>query len=206
MTTQCVTPNDGWTGFQGGTATTDLIDILDTVDVPIVLLRRNFILVCFNKAAGGVLRLSPSDVGRVSRDISVLAGLLRLEEQCSQVIASGVESRADFRDGDKWFVVRISPYTKGDRQVTGSVLTFTNVTAFRACIDQAIYEREYTKAILNTVADPLVVLSTDQRIHSGNRAFYALFLELASLRTKLKAMLAGSRAFQPVEVDHVFPG
>ena len=33
-----------------------------------------------------------------------------------------------------------------------------------------------------------------------------LFLELASLRTKLKAMLAGSRAFQPVEVDHVFPG
>jgi len=23
-------PNDGWTGFQGGTATTDLIDILDT--------------------------------------------------------------------------------------------------------------------------------------------------------------------------------
>jgi len=206
VTTQCVTPNDGWTGFQGGTATTDVIDILDTVDIPIVVLRRDSMLVCFNKAAAGVLRLSPSDIGRASRDISVLAGLPRLEEQCGQVIASGGESRADFRDGEKWFVVRISPYTKGDRQVTGTVLTFTNVTAFRASIDQVIYERECTKAILNTVADPLVVLSTDQRIHSGNRAFYALFLELASLRTKLKAMLAGSRAFQPVEVDHVFPG
>src|SRR6267142_2056596 len=206
MTTPCVTLNDGWTGFQGGTATSDLIDILDTVDVPIVVLRRDFMLVCFNRAAAGVLRLSASDIGRASRDISVLAGLPRLEEQCGQVIASGVESRADFRDGEKWFVVRISPYTTGDRQVTGTVLTFTNVTAFRASIDQVIYERECTKAILNTVADPLVVLNADQRIQSGNRAFYTMFFQLASLRTQLKKLLAGGHGFQPVEVDHVFPG
>jgi signal transduction histidine kinase len=102
--------------------------------------------------------------------------------------------------------VRISPCTQGDRRVTGAVLTFTNVTAFRACVDQVIYERECAKAILNTVADPLVVLDADQRIHSGNRAFYTLFLELASLRTKLKEMTAGRRAFQPIKVDHVFPG
>ena len=136
-----------------------------------------------------------------------------------------MESRADFRDGDKWFVVRISPYAKGDRQVDGTVLTFTNVTAFRASIDQAIYERECTKAILNTVADPLVVLSADQRIQSGNRAFYTMFqvsrdetqgialsalgdgaFELAPLRDQLDAMLAGSHVFQPIEVDHVIPG
>ena len=160
----------------------------------------------FNTAAADVLRLSPSDIGRASRDISVLGGLPRLEEQCSQVIASGVESRADFRNGDRCFVTRISPYTQGDRRAIGAVLTFTNVTAFRASVDQVIYERECAKAILNTVVDPVVVLSADQRIQSGNRAFYALFLELASLRTKLKGMLAGSRAFQPVEVDHVIPG
>src|SRR5205807_8799408 len=116
---------------------------------------------------------------------------------CSQVIASGVESRTDLRDGDRSFVIRISPYAKGDRQVTGTVLTFTNVTAFRASIDQVIYERECTKAILNAVADPVVVLSADQRIHSGNRAFYTMFFELASLRTRLNGMLAGTRAFQP---------
>ncbi len=214
MMTQRVALNGGWTGFQvihrdetaANMATTDLIDILDTVDIPIVVLRRDLVIACFNKAAADVLRFSTSDIGLASRDVSVLAGLPRLEEQCSQVIARGVESRADFRDGDRWFVVRISPYTKGDRQVAGCVLTFTNVTAFRASIDQVIYERECTKAILNTVADPLVVLSADQRIQSGNRAFYTMFLELASLRTQLKEMLAGNHAFQPVEVDHVFPG
>jgi PAS domain S-box-containing protein len=233
VTTQRVRPKGRWTGLQGvngddaaaNPATTDLINILDSVEVPIVVVRRDFVIACFNKAAADVLGLSPSDIGRASRDISVLAGLPRLEQQCSLVIAGGVESRADFRDGDKWFVVRISPYKKGDRQVTGTVLTFTNVTAFRASIDQAIYERECTKAILNTVAEPLVVLSVDQRIQSGNRAFYTMFrvsrdetqgvplhelghgaFELARLRTQLREMLAGSHAFQPVEVDHVFPG
>jgi hypothetical protein len=220
----------GWTGFRGvigddaaEAATTDLINILDTVEVPIVVVLRDFKIAGFNKAAADVLDLSPSDIGRASRDTSVLAGLPRLEERCSQVITSGVESRADFRDRDKWFVVRISPYTRSDRQINGAVLTFTNVTAFRASTDQAIYEREFTKTILNTVTDPLVVLGADQRIQSGNRAFYAMFglsrdetqgtslyelsnsaFDIAPMRKQLKEMLAGGHTFQPVEIDHVF--
>ena len=226
MTPQRVMLDDGWTCFQGisgDDAHIDLINILDTVEVPIVVVRRDSIVTCFNKAAADVLGLSPSDIGRASREVSVLAGLPHLEQQCRQVITSGVESRADFRDGDRWFVIRISPFTKGDCQATGAVLTFTNVTAFRASLDQAIYERESTKVILNTVAEPLVVLSADQRIQSGNRAFYTMFgvsrdetqgvplyelgngaFELALLRKQLQEMLAGSHLFQPVEVDHVF--
>lgn len=214
MTAQPATLNGGWAGFRAvsgddaaaNAAAADLINILDTVEVPIVVLRRDLMIAGFNKAAADVLRLSPSDIGRASRDISVLAVLPGLEERCGQVIASGVESRTDFRDGDRCFVMGISPFKAGDRRVTGAVVTFTNVTAFRASVDQVVYERECAKAILNTIADPVVVLSADQRIQSGNRAFYALFLELASLRTKLKGMLAGSRAFQPIEVDHVIPG
>jgi signal transduction histidine kinase len=215
MTAQPATLAGGWTGFRAAvngddgaatTAATDLMNILDAVEVPLVVLRRDLMIAGFNKEAADVLRLSPSDIGRASREISVLAGVPRLEEQCSQVIASGVESRAEFRDGDRWFVIGISPFGEGDRQVTAAVLTFTNVTAFRASIDQVIYERECTKAILDAVADPLVVLSADDRIQSGNRAFYAMFFELASLRTQLSEIVAGSHAYQRVEVDHVFPG
>lgn len=222
--------HNGWAGFHGiggdgpaaYTATADLINILDTVEVPIVVVGRDLAVACFNQAAADVLDLSPSDVGRASQDIPVLAGSPRLEEQCSRAIASGLESRVDLRDRDKWYVVRISPYPKDDRQIDGIVLTFTNVTAFRASIDQAIYEREFTKAILNTVAHPLVVLRTDQRIQSGNRAFYTMFgvsrdetqgaslselvhgaFEFAPVQQQLAEMLAGSHAFQPVEVDRV---
>ena len=230
MAAQPTPRNGGWAGFQGdnddgssaNTAGADLIRILDTIEVPIVVVRRDLAIACFNMAAADVLGLAPSDVGRESRDVPALAGIPRLEEQCSKVIDSGLESRIDFRDQDDWFVVRISPHTKGDGHINGAVLTFTNVTAFRASVNQAIYEREFTKAILNTVADPLVVLSVDQRIQSANRAFYTMFgvsrdetqglliyelgngaLELARLRKQLEEILAGSDSFQPVEVDRV---
>jgi len=214
MAAQPVASASGWIGFRAlngddadaGAASTDLTNILDAVEVPIVVLRRDFTIAGFNKATANEFRLSPSDIGRASREISRLAGLPSLEQQCSEVMASRVEASADLRDGDRWFVVRISPYANGERQVSGTVLTFTNVTAFRASVDQVIYERECTKAILNAVPDPLVVLSADQRIQSGNRAFYSMFYELASLRTRLKGMLAGGRAFDPVEVDQVVPG
>ena len=220
MTAHPVTGNRGWTAFGAVNGHTfDLIGILDTVELPIVVVGRDLIIAGFNEAATDVLGLSPSDVGRASRDVSVLAGVPRLDQQCSEAMTSGLQSRADFHTGDRWFVVRISPYA------SGAVLTFTNVTAFRASIDQAIYEREFTKAILNTVADPLVVLSAEQRIQSGNRAFYTMFgvsrdetegvplyalangaFVVASLRKQLREMLAGSHAFQPVELDDVMTG
>jgi FixJ family two-component response regulator/signal transduction histidine kinase len=241
MTAQPAAFRGGWSRLQvsGSPATTnevatDLINILDAIEVPIVVVQRDLTINAFNQAAVDALGLSLSDIGRTPRDISVLAGLPHLEQYCSDVILSGVESRIDFRDEEKWFVVRISPHMRGDDQVAGSVLTFTNVTAFRASSNQAIYERECTKAILNTVADPLVVLGADQRVQSGNRSFYTMFgvspaetqgtplYELGNrafdsplLRTQLQAavatlsleklrkVLADSRAFEPVEMDHV---
>ena len=241
MTPDPATFRDGWTRLQvdgKGAAenevTSDLIHVLDAVEVPIVVLRRDLTMAAFNQAAADALDLSLSDTGRAPRDIAFLARLPRLEQHCSKVVTGGVESRMKFRDKEAWFVLRISPYTTGHAQVSGTVLTFTNVTALRASIDQAIYERECTKAILNTVADPLVVLSADQRIQSGNRSFYTMFgvspdetqgvplyelgsgaFDSAPLRTQLQAavatlsleklreMLAGGHAFEPVEVDHV---
>ena len=231
MTTQRGPVNSARTGLEranGSDAATnvaasELINILDAVEVPVIVLRRDSTISYFNKAGADVLGLSPSDTDRASREIPVLAAIPHLEKHCSDAIATGAESRVNLYDGERWFIVRISPHTNVDLQVTGTVLTFTNVTAFRASIDQAIYEREFTKAILNTVADPLIVLSTDHRIQTGNYAFYSMFgvsrdetqglplwelgngvLELARFRAQLKKMLAVGPAHQPVEVDNVF--
>jgi PAS domain S-box-containing protein len=228
MTTQQV---GGWAGFRqlNGEAaradlvTIDLIDILDTIDVPIVVIGQSFVIASFNRAAAEMLRLEPSDIGRSPRDTLMLVGLAQLEEWCAQAMATGAACRHDFHHGDRSFVLRISPYIRSDHEI-GTVLTFTNVTAFRASVDQAIYEREYTKTILNTIADPIVVLSPDLRVQAGNRAFYAMFgisrdqtqgvslfnlvnhaFELPQLRAQLEGTLTGGRAFQPFEMKHDFP-
>jgi len=227
MTAPPATHTGGWTGFPASNgedpaAGTAGFTILDALDVPVVVVRRDCTVACFNKAAADVLGIVPSDVGLPPRDIAVLAGTSRLERHCREVVAGGVDSHVDLPFEDKWFVVRISPWRRSDRGVAGTVLTFTDVTAFRASIQNAVYERECTKTILNTVGDPLVVLGADHRIQSGNRAFYAMFgvsreqthgaplyqlgdgaFETAGFLTRLQEMIAGNREFVPVEVDGV---
>ena len=159
--------------FEPLTVLGDATGPLDAVDLPIVLISRDCKITRLNRAASTVLGLTASDIG--SPIGNALAGVRDLHRICARVIIDGAPHRIESREGDRCFLVRIAPYSGDDRQVSGAVLTFTNVTAFRASIDQAIYEREYTKAILNTVIDPLVVLDAKLQVQTANRAFYALF-------------------------------
>ena len=200
------------------------IEILDTIDLPIVVVDRDFTIARFNRPAGEALSLAISDIGRSARDVAKLADLRNLEKWCAQVLSTETTSRHDFRNGDQTFVLRIAPYSTSDHRVSGTVLTFTNVTAFRASLDEAIYEREYTKAILNTGTDPLVVLSQELRLQTANRAFYRMFgvareamqsipldrlengaFDIARLRSQLQKMIADGTEFEAFEVEHDFP-
>jgi PAS domain S-box-containing protein len=178
----------------------------------------------FNEAATALLRLTPSDIGRSVRDLRILTDVKDIETLCAHVVGGGAPCRRDIRDGDRYFLLRIAPYTGSDGQIGGAVLTLTNVTAFRASIDQAIYDREYTKAILNTVSEPLVVLDADLRVQTANRAFYSLF-QLSREETQgvpldnlgnddwrtlrvwasLKAILAEHNEFQTLQIERDFP-
>jgi PAS domain S-box-containing protein len=153
----------------------DIIGILDTVDVPIMMVGRDCTIARFNRAAADALGLTPSDIGRLPCNVRALNEVKDLETFCSQVFADAAPSRREIRNGDRWFSLRVAPYVGRDGQLEGAVLTFTNVTAFRASLGQAIYDREYTKAILNTVKEPIVVLDAELRVQTGNRAFYDMF-------------------------------
>ncbi len=166
--------------------------------------------------------MTGSDVGCSLSD--TLAGVESLESICWRVMTDGAPHRIETRDHDRAFLLRIAPHTGDKNQIVGAVLTFTNVTAFRASINQAIYEREYTKAILNTVSDPLVVLDSKLRVQTANRAFYVMFgvsrdetqgnsirklgnneWESSKVWESIEATLSDHIEFQAVEVDRDFP-
>jgi PAS domain S-box-containing protein len=154
---------------------TDNIDILDAVDIPLLMVGRNGTVARFNRAAAEAFALTPSDVGRLLSEVRGLKDVQDLEQFCSEVFADRAPARREFRIGDRWFILRVAPYVARDGRLECAVLTFTNVTAFRASLAQAIYDREYTKAILNTVKEPIVVLDAELRVQTGNRAFYDMF-------------------------------
>ena len=206
-----------------GGITANEIGVLDAVDVPIIVISRECKVTRINRAATTVLGLSASELGCSLGD--TLAGVKDLNRICTRVITDGAPHRVETRDGDRRFVLRIAPYSGSDRQILGAVLTFTNVTAFRASIEQAIYEREYTKAILNAVVDPVIVLDAKLQVQTANRAFYTKFgvsrdqaqgisirklgnneWETSEVWESVEAALSGLGEFQAVEIDREFPG
>lgn len=153
----------------------DIIGILDTVDVPVIVVRRDCAIARFNRAATEVFGLALSDIGRLPANTMALGSMHDLPALCSRVFADGTPTRRDICHGNRWFIVRIAPYAGSNGYNEMAVLTFTNVTGFRASIGQAIYDREYTKAILNTMKEPVVVLDPALHVRTANQAFYKLF-------------------------------
>src|ERR1700728_3381274 len=202
-----------------GGMTANEIGELDAVDVQIIVISRECTVARINRAAMTVFALKASDLGCSLSN--TFAGVKDLNRICTRVITDGAPHRLETRDGDRCFLLRIAPYTGSDRsQILGAVLTFTNVTAFRASIEQAIYEREYTKGILNTVVDPVVVLNAKLHVQTANRAFYTVFgvsrdqtqgisirqlgnneWETSEVWESIEASLSGRGEFQAVEID-----
>jgi PAS domain S-box-containing protein len=200
----------------------ELVGILDTVDVPFVVIGLDCTVTRYNRAASITFKLETSDIGR--RAGEALTVLPDLDRWCTEVIATGVRDRRELCAGDRFFLVRIAPFHGADGQIRGAVITLTNVTGFRASIEQAIYEREYTKAILNTIAEPLVVLDGALRIQTANQAFYSMFgysrvesadlplfdLGRANWKTpafwdSLRSALSDDAYFNTVEIERYFP-
>ena len=203
----------------------EIIAILDTIDVPILVVAPDCTLGRLNRAAIEAFSLAPTDIGRRLNTVAALGDAKDIEKLCGQVIADNAPSRRDIRSGDRRFLLRVAPYALASGERAGAVLTFTNVTAFRASIEQAIYEREYTKAILNTITNPLVVLDARLRVQSGNRVFYSTFgisrekaqgmplrdlgapdWQSSGLWAALSGVVSGHHAFEPLEVERELPG
>jgi two-component system CheB/CheR fusion protein len=151
------------------------MELIDCIELPVLVVDRDLTLVSFNPAAAMLLSLTASDRGRQLQSVPLFTGVKNLEGLCEHVIASGSSHRIEIRDRARsWFSLNIGCH-KANQSINGAVLALTNVTAFRESLERAIEEREYTKAVINTIADALVIVDADLRIQAANQAFYTLF-------------------------------
>jgi PAS domain S-box-containing protein len=151
------------------------MELIDCLELPVLIVDRDLTMVSFNRAAATLLSLTRSDYGRPVQSIPLLSGMQALEAICEHVIGSDSSHRVEVTDGaGSWFSLGVGCH-KTAQKIHGAVLTLTNVTAFRESLGRAVAEREYTKAIINTIADALVIVDGDLKIQGANQAFYALF-------------------------------
>lgn len=102
----------------------DLINLLNSVDLPMVLLGADLSVRRFTPQAATVLGLMPSDVGRPMPRLKLRIDVGNLEQTMLDVIrdVQARQSRVQDQDG-QWHSLRIAPYRTLDNRIDGVVLT-----------------------------------------------------------------------------------
>jgi PAS domain S-box-containing protein len=151
------------------------MELINCIELPVLVVDRDLTLVSFNPAAAKLLSLTGSDRGTQLRSLPMFCRVKNLQDLCEHVIANGSSHRVEMGDGaGSWFSLNIGCY-KAKQNNNGALLTLTNVTALRESLERAIEEREYSKAVINTIADALVIVDANIRVQAANQAFYELF-------------------------------
>jgi PAS domain S-box-containing protein len=154
----------------------DLVNIQTSAHQAIVLLGRDLTIRRFSVPAEKQLNLMASDVGRPFSHVRHNLAVSDLESFITEVIDRVRASEREVQDKDgRWCSLRVRPYMTPDNRVDGAVLVLVDINDLKRSELAIASAREYAEDIIATMREPLVVLDSDLRVESVNRAFYRIF-------------------------------
>ncbi|MHB8844468.1 MAG: chemotaxis protein CheB [Nitrospirota bacterium] len=154
----------------------DLLNVLSGVDIPIVLLGNKLQIRRFNAAAAKALNLIPGDVGRPLSDIKTNIVVPDLDALILEVVDSLSIRTREIRDQQgRWYSMTIRPYKTADNRIDGALMTLEDINDLKLGMLRTQEAREYAEAIVETVREPLIVLGSDLRVNTANRAYFSAF-------------------------------
>ncbi len=206
-------------------ANNDLSNLLTVVQIAIVILGPDLRIRRFNPAAQEMLGLIPGDVGRPLGDIRLKVEVANLEAVIKEVLSTLSVQELEVQDRNgRWVSLRLRPYRTSDNKIDGITLAVVEVDLIKRSLEEARQARDYARAIVATVREPLVVLDGKLRVVSANDAYYRLFKvksedteghyfsELGGgqwnvhrLRQLLSKVLPSDQQFQDFEMVQKFP-
>jgi two-component system CheB/CheR fusion protein len=113
-------------------ANNDLVNLLASVDLPIVMLDSNLRIRRFNPGAQRTLNLIASDVGRSIDDLKTTLILDDLGKLVADVIENLEVRELQVQDRrGQWYSMRIRPYKTTDHKIDGAVLVLIDLGALK---------------------------------------------------------------------------
>jgi len=111
------------------TLSLDLENVLNSIEVPTLLLDIALTIRFFTPATRSLLNIIPSDIGRPFWDLNILADDPDLQADALDVMASGRGLDKEFaaRNG-RWYIRRMKPYRVGAGSIEGVVITFIDMS------------------------------------------------------------------------------
>lgn len=203
----------------------DLLNILGSVEVPIVIVDGHRRIRRFTPKARPILNLLPTDVGRPIDDIKPTLAIENLDHKIADVIDTVATHEEEVRGRNgAWYRLQIRPYTTVDKKIDGAVISVIDIDVLKRALGAAEWARDYAKATVEAVRMPLIVLDVRHDVVSVNQAFrdrfsqgraelegrslYALLngaWDLPELRSALTHVFDGGERFEEVEVERELP-
>jgi two-component system CheB/CheR fusion protein len=203
----------------------DLANLVESINIPIVVLDADLRVRRFTPSAQRVLHLVPGDIGRPLGDSELRLELPDLETLVHEVIDTLEIRQREVTDGTgAWYKLYLRPYKTLDLVIGGVVVMLIDITALKQREQQIQESRDYAVNIVETVRQPLLVLDGQLRVRTANRSFYQTFqatpqetegrliYELGNgqwniprLRTFLEEIVPSNEHIEDFEVEHDFP-
>ncbi len=200
-----------------GQVNSDLINVLTSVNIPLVIVGRDLRIRRFSGATDRLLKLVATDVGRPVGDIQLRINVADLERMVVAVMDTLVPQEREIQDQDgRWATMRIRPYRAQDDHIDGAVISFIDIDALKRA-------RDYAETIVETVREPLLVLDDSLRVVTANRSFYGTFgvtpgetvgraihdlgngqWNIPALRARLESIPSNGTGFEDLEIAHDF--
>ena len=195
----------------------DLGNLLESISIPLVMVGRDLCIRRYTRAMEPMLNLIASDVGRLITDLQPQMELPDLRRLLLDAMDGRDRKPRDVRDSHgHWYSLRILPSVGPDGKIDGAVLMLIDIDAARRGLD-------FAEAIVETVREPLVILSQNLQVMKANRAFYETFRavreetegrliydlgngqwNIPKLRELLENILPAHSKFRNFEVTHEF--
>jgi len=203
----------------------DLINLLSSVNIPIVMLGEDLCIRRFNSPAQKMFNIIPSDVGRKFTNIKPDIDMPDPEEMILGVIESLKGKEMEVRDSKgHWYDLVIRPYVTMDKKIDGVVISVVDIDRLKRVLEEVERFRAYAESVIQTIREPLVVLDPDLKVAMANRSFYRYFKmtpgetvckfiydlggkewDIPRLRQLLGDILPKKTQFEDFEMEHDFP-
>jgi two-component system CheB/CheR fusion protein len=202
----------------------DLQNHLAATDIATLFLDRELRILRFTPKLGNLFSVRVIDQGRPITDVTNRLGYRELEADAQAVLKQLTPVEREIQDQEgRWYLMRILPYRNPQDRIDGVVITFIDIHRRKLAEEQVLKEKDFAETIIQTLHEPLAVLTPEFRVRTANAAFYKNFeatpesitgqnifeanhrqWDIPSVHQLLEQVLPQKGSFQDVEIDHTF--
>lgn len=206
----------------------DLSNLLNSTNIAIVMLDNELRVRRFTPSAEKMFSLIPTDIGRPFGDINPRISVPDLVPFIRDVLDTLGTKEVEVQDaGGRWYNLKVRPYKTQDNKIDGAVLAVVDVNALvqgQISLDDTRRALNFAEAIIDTVREPLLVLTVDGRVRTANKSFYQTFQvspevtqerllyalgggqwDVPALRAALRELASQGSTFEGLVVEQDYP-